>query len=172
MRVTTAQSGEGARAKDRERRRSPLQPVAKSGGVVILGLVPAIRERGRKRWQRTCPATARPRRLPSPRIRSRIIMDTATGCAAFPRRGGEAVADYELLEFLLFRAIPRATPSRSPRRCSTVRLVCRGARRAARRLARVQRPGRGRDRRPQDHRTRRHSPARGHCSRRPVLSSW
>ena len=41
------------------------------------------------------------------------------GCATrFREAGAEALSDYEMLELLLFRAMPRATSSRSPRRCS------------------------------------------------------
>ena len=46
-----------------------------------------------------------------------IISAIASGCAtASARRARDALPDYELLELVLFRAIPRATPSRSPRR--------------------------------------------------------
>ena len=37
----------------------------------------------------------------------------------FRQHGDTALADYELLELLLFRLIPGATPSRSPKRCSS-----------------------------------------------------
>ena len=37
--------------------------------------------------------------------------------ARFREGGGAALADYELLDLALFRALPAATQSRSPRRC-------------------------------------------------------
>ena len=38
----------------------------------------------------------------------------------FREAGPAALADYELLELLLFRSIPRADTRRAPRRCSSV----------------------------------------------------
>jgi DNA repair protein RadC len=53
----------------------------------------------------TCRAARRP---PTPTtIRPRIISATASGCARFLDAGAEALADYELIELVLFRAIPQ-----------------------------------------------------------------
>ena len=123
---------------------------------------PAIGERGRKRWQRTCPATARPRRLPSPRIRPRIITATASGCAQRFRdaghRGGRR--DYELLELVLFRAMPRRDVKPLAKSLiATFGSFAEAVSAPVERLRRDQRPGRGRDHRAQD-RAGRRQPAR------------
>ena len=83
-------------------------PVAKSAGAVILGATPAIPNAARSSDCAPCLATARPQRSPEPedgaphyhghreRLRQR-----------FREAGSEAVTDYELLELVLFRALPR-----------------------------------------------------------------
>ena len=70
--------------------------------------------------------------------RSRIISAIASGCAnAFATLGADALADYELLELLLFRSIPRAdTKPLAKALLDALRLAGRGARRARPRCCR------------------------------------
>ena len=115
---------------------------------------------------------------PRPALRTprRIITAIASGCArVFARPEPDAVADYELLELVLFRAIPQRDVKPLAKQLietfgSFAEVIAAPPRRGSKEVKGARRRRHHRD---QDRRRRRHSRlARGQVKRRAVLSSW
>ena len=126
-------------------------------GAAADGASSCMRPARRRRRQAGPRASAVPRPRKAAKAKRRIITGIASGCRSrLLEAGAGALADYELLELILFRAIPRRDVKPLAKALDRpLRLVRRGDRRGAGAAGRSRGDGRGRDRRVQDRRGRR-----------------